>query len=74
MPAVNTTETRAAAVALRIARTICDNAGADISAERWRDALLDPLANFLNRPGKLFRGGLVTASWVLGVADFMTPV
>jgi len=32
----------------------------------WEDALLGPAREFLSRPGKSFRGNLVTSTWELG--------
>jgi geranylgeranyl pyrophosphate synthase len=39
----------------------------------WDDALYGPLADFLSRPGKEFRAGLVRAGWQLGGAKTAPP-
>lgn len=41
----------------------------------WKRALQDPIRNFLERPGKQFRAGLVRSSWLLaGGADEDLPL
>lgn len=55
--------TMEALTAERIARAICGEY--KVSEPYWQRALLAPLFEFLNRPGKHFRGGLVAASWAI---------
>jgi len=46
--------------------TMADGAASDLPWRFWRAALYDPLHDFLQRPGKEFRGELLLACWHLG--------
>lgn len=45
-----------------------------LPAKLWDRALAEPLREFLRRPGKEFRGRLVTASWYIGGATEPPPL
>lgn len=62
-------ELPAASAAERIAWAIFEEKACQISEVHWHRSLLDPLRDFLNRPGKEFRGSLVLSSWTLAGGD-----
>lgn len=62
-------ETPTALVAEGIARAIYGSEATEISERHWQRSLLAPLRDFLNRPGKQFRGALVCSSWTLAGGD-----
>ena len=62
-------ELSAADAAEMLARAVVEADPDKLSERHWQRALLEPMRDFLSRPGRQFRGSIVECAWSIAGGD-----